>query len=92
MSTVDIINIVLDIVLVLVSLWMVYYVRGIGGVVGRTLTFITIGIVILGAAHLLATLTGDLLAQWDGPIHRVVVLVGFIVLVVGFRQMQTMRR
>lgn len=86
------INIILDVVLVLASLWMVYTVRGIGGIVGRTLTFIVIGAVILGAAHLLATFTTGAFAPYDGSVHRAVVLVGFFFLVVGFQQLRAMKR
>ncbi len=43
-------NIILDVVLIVASLWMVMTVRGVGGAVGRTLTFIVIGTVILGAS------------------------------------------
>ncbi len=92
MDTVDIANIVLDIVLILASLWMVQSVRGIGGVVGRTLTFIVIGAVILGIAHLQASFTTDIFNEWNATIHRVVVLVGFVFLVIGFRQLSVMKR
>ncbi|MCA9913214.1 MAG: hypothetical protein KC496_07685 [Anaerolineae bacterium] len=92
MGTIDIMNIVLDIVLILASLWMVQSVRGIGGVVGRTLTFIVIGAVILGIAHLQASFTADIFNEWNSTIHRAVVLVGFIFLVIGFRQLSVMKR
>lgn len=92
MSEIMMANVALDVVLILASLWMVFTVRDIGGVVGRTLTFIVIGTVILGFAHLQATFTADLLGVWNGTVHRVVVLVGFFFLVIGFRQLQGMRR
>jgi hypothetical protein len=84
-------NIVLDIVLIVASLWMVMTVRGIGGIVGKTLTFIVIGAVILGVAHLLATLTADPFGRWNQTVHRVVVLVGFVFLVYGLRQLKTIK-
>lgn len=92
------VNILLDIILIAASIWMVLTVRGIGGAVGKTLTYIVIGTVILGIAHLQATLTGNMGVfefdgvNYNGTVHRVVVLVGFIVLVVGFRQLQAMKR
>ena len=98
MPQVDIVNIVLDIILILASLWMVMTVRDVGGAVGRTLTYIVIGTVILGVAHLQATITGNLDVftfngtDYNGTVHRIVVLVGFIVLVIGFRQLQSMKR
>lgn len=92
MDSVSIANIVLDVILILASLWMVQSVRGIGGVMGRTLTFIVIGAVILGMAHLVASVQGNAFAPWDGTIHRVIVLLGFVFLVVGFRQLNVMKR
>ncbi len=84
-------NVVLDIVLIVASLWMVLTVRGVGGIVGRTLTFIVIGAVILGFAHLQATLTADTFGKWNQTIHRVVVLFGFLFLVYGFRQLKSIK-
>lgn len=91
-------NIVLDVVLIVASLWMVMTVRGVGGAVGRTLTFIVIGTVILGVAHLQATITGNMNlfvfdgVDYNGTVHRIVVLLGFLVLVLGFRELQAMKR
>lgn len=96
--SVSLFNIILDVILIVASVWMVLTVRGIGGAVGRTLTYIVIGTVILGVAHLQATLTGrwGLFSfdgvDYNGTVHRIVVLIGFIVLVVGFRQLQAMKR
>ncbi len=98
MPTVDILNIILDVVLILASIWMVMTVRGVGGVVGKTLNYIVIGTVILGVAHLQATITGNLDlftfdgTDYNGTVHRIVVLLGFFVLVIGFRQLQAMKR
>jgi len=98
LSAVDITNIILDIILIVASIWMVLEVRGVGGAVGRTLTYIVIGTVILGVAHLQATITGEFGifeiggVNYNGTVHRAVVLVGFLVLVIGFRQLQAMKR
>ena len=85
------INVILDLVLIAASVWMIFSVRGIGGIVGKTLNWIVIGAIILGIAHLQATLTASLFGAANGTIHRVVVLVGFVVLVFGFRQLKEMR-
>lgn len=88
----SVINIILDIVLVMASIWMLVTIRGIGGLMGRTLTFIVIGALILGAAHLIATLVGPLVGSaLNNVIHRVIVLVGFIFLALGFRQLQSLK-
>ncbi|HLY26382.1 MAG TPA: hypothetical protein VKQ72_08590 [Aggregatilineales bacterium] len=90
-------NPILDVVLVLAAIWMVIVVRGLGGVIGRGLNWITIGALVLGIAHLLDTLMRAVIGTGlDGPtysfIHRIVVLAGFIVLIVGFQQIQTLKK
>ena len=90
------INVVMDIILVLASLWMVWVVRGIGGIIGSSLTLIVLGAIVLGFAHLLTTLAGaQFLNLFDATlnnfIHRIVVLIGFVVLVFGFRRIRVMK-
>lgn len=87
-------NLILDVILIVASLWMVWEVRGVGGVMGRTLTFIVIGTVILGVAHLQASLTTrlfDIDSGVNNVIHRGVVLLGFVFLVIGFRQLRAVK-
>jgi hypothetical protein len=94
------VNLIFDFILIAASFWMVTVVRGLGGVVGRGLNLITIGTVFLGMAHLIATAmrylmsTGALTidAPTEGLFHRIIVLVGFLLLVVGFRRINTIRR
>ncbi len=90
-----IINPILDVVLILAAVWMVITVRGLGGIIGRGLSLITIGTVILGIAHLLQTLLHPIIT-WDAPTeafaHRVIVLAGFVVLILGFRQIETIKK
>jgi hypothetical protein len=95
---VTIINPILDVVLILAAVWMVITVRGLGGIIGRGLNLITIGTVILGIAHLLTTLLHPLAVGWgwdqaaENLLHRVVVLLGFVVLIFGFRQIGTIKK
>jgi hypothetical protein len=89
-------NLVLDFVLVAAAVWMVMVVRGIGGIVGRSLNLIVAGAIVLGIAHLIATFAGpSRLAIFDGPtndfVHRLIVLVGFVLLVFGFRQIRAIK-
>ena len=91
------INYVFDIILVLAGIWMVWLARGVGGIMGRTLAFIVVGALITGSAHLIATLTTGWFktaegVSYDGSVHRIIVLVGFVFLVIGFRQLQVMKR
>jgi len=89
----EIINFTLDVCLVGASIWMVSIVRGIGGIVGRTLNIITIGAVVLGIAHITETVLAFTLGASLPPevgefIHRVLVFTGFVMIVMGFRQIR----
>jgi len=89
-------NFALDFVLVVAALWMVIVVRGIGGIVGRSLNLIVAGAIVLGFAHLIATFAGPTqLAIFDGVtnnfVHRLIVLAGFVLVVFGFRQIRVIK-
>lgn len=90
-------NVILDFVLIFVAIWMIFAARrsGLGGVIGTTLTFITIGALVLGLAHLIETITVEQLG-WDivlvELVHRVLILVGFIFLAFGFQGLGKMRQ
>ena len=92
MSILRVVNLILDLSLVGASLWMITIVRGIGGIVGRTLNIITIGAVVLGIAHITETTLDTLMPTLNGDlgefIHRVLVFTGFVMLVSGFRQIR----
>lgn len=94
-ETLSTLNVVLDIVLVVASIWMILAARGVGGVFGRTLTLIVVGAIILGIAHLLATF-GTQVLHLDGAtnnfIHRLVVLAGFVFLVIGFQNLSEVKK
>ena len=92
----SLVNFILDGVLVLAAIWMVIVVRGIGGIVGKSLNLIVAGAIVLGIAHLIATFAGPgQLAIFDGVtnnfVHRLIVLIGFVLLVFGFRQIRTIK-
>jgi hypothetical protein len=90
-----IVNLILDLSLVGASFWMVSIVRGIGGIVGKTLTTITIGAVVLGLAHITETTIAYLVPGLDTDvgefIHRIMVFTGFVMLVIGFRQIRELK-
>ena len=92
------VNFVLDVVLIVAAVWMVLTVRELGGIIGKGLNLITLGTVILGIAHLLTTVLHPLAVGWgwDQPaenlLHRVVVLLGFVVLIFGFRQIEAINK
>ena len=89
------INLVMDFVLVAASIWMVVEARGIGGIVGTSMNRIVMGAIVLGFAHLIATF-GVSVLHLDGAlnnfIHRLIVLLGFVLLVAGFRKIAEIKR
>ena len=89
------INLTLDLSLVAASIWMVFIVRGIGGIVGRTLNIITIGAIVLGLAHITETTIAYLVPNMEFEvgefIHRIMVFAGFVMLVLGFRQIRELK-
>lgn len=90
-------NVILDFVLIFVAIWMIFAARssGLGGVIGTTLTFITIGALVLGLAHLIETITVEQLG-WDivlvELVHRILILAGFVFLAIGFQGLGKMRQ
>lgn len=94
MSTV---NTIFDFILIVAAVWMVIVVRGLGGIIGRGLNWITIGAFVLGVAHLLDTLIRSAIGTtWDGQtfsfVHRLIVFAGFLLLIVGFQKIQTINK
>jgi len=81
------VNLGLDIVLIGASVWMVLAIRRLGGEIGKSLGTITAGGVVLGLAHIIETLTFEIL-HWEPAViefsHRLIVLTGFALLVWGF--------
>ena len=110
-STLLTLNTILDVILILAAVWMVITVRGLGGIIGKGLNWITIGALILGIAHLISTLlqntffntptvdsmgnvmdTMSMNTSMEGFIHRILVLIGFVFLTIGFRQIGTIKK
>lgn len=85
------INLVLDGILIAISLWTVFVVRKFGGLIGAALGYLTWGLVVLGIAHALETFTFEGL-DWAVDMvefsHRIIVLIGFLLLAVAFRKFQ----
>ena len=84
----EIINFALDITLIALAIWMLQIVMGYGGVIGKAFTVIGWGAFILGIAHLVETVMfkGFGLDQDVVELsHRLIVFVGFALVVVGFK-------
>jgi len=81
-------NLILDFVLIIASVWMVTIVAGYGGMIGKAFTLIGWGAIILGIAHFVETITFKLLGLSPELVeltHRLIVLAGFMLIVFGFR-------
>ncbi len=94
----ELVNFGFDLILIGVAFWMIFVVResGLGGVMGNTLTFITVGAAVLGLAHLVETITFEVFKLQDIAlgefIHRAIVLTGFVFLILGFQGLGKLRR
>lgn len=80
---------ILDYVLIAVAIWAIVVARGMGGLIGKAFGFMLWGMIFLGIAHISETITFEFL-HWEIAlvelVHRLVVLVGFILLIAGFSQ------
>jgi hypothetical protein len=94
----EMVNLGFDLLLVGVAMWMIMVVRdsGLGGVMGSTLNLITVGAIVLGAAHLIETILFNVVKFQDLAagefIHRVIVLTGFVFLILGIQGLGKLRR
>jgi hypothetical protein len=91
-SNFELVNTAMDFILLIVSFWMALTARkmNIGGALGKTISLVVYGAVVLGLAHLTETiLSGFFNIPNDANelIHRGIVLLGFILLTVGLRSL-----
>lgn len=90
------VNLFLDLVLVLIGLWMVYiaYRAELGGIMGHTITFVTLGALLLGFAHLTESVMMSMFEDivFNELVHRVIIIGGFIFLIVGFQKLASLRQ
>lgn len=82
----------LDFILIGAGLWMAYTARDlkIRGAMGVTIKQVAAGSIILGFAHLIETLMFhllDLSADINELVHRVIILIGFVFITNGLRQL-----
>lgn len=91
-SGLEIFNTVMDVVLLVVSFWMAYTAKkmNMGGAVGKTISMVVYGAVVLGLAHLIETLLSGFFKvphEINELIHRGIVLAGFILLTLGLNSL-----
>lgn len=97
----EVINIVIDLLLIGTSIWMVFVIRGLGGLVGRAFSMLAWGTIMLGIANITETVLFSLSVFSSlGPvqearviefIHRLQIVLSFIFLVIGFRRISVIR-
>ena len=93
MNSNEIITFVLDVVLIGASIWTVIAIRGLGGEIGKSLGTVTAGAVVLGLAHVIETLSFllGMATETNEIVHRLIVLTGFTLLVVGFTRIARLK-
>lgn len=88
----EVISFVMDIILLIGGLLGVYYAMTVGGSIGHaSLKLMAIGFLVLGFAHLSETalfqIIPDLETSVQEIIHRVIVLVGFSFILLGYSRL-----
>jgi hypothetical protein len=91
-SSLELFNTTMDFILLLVSFWMALTARkmNMGGAVGKTISLVVYGAVVLGLAHLTETILSGFFNvpnEANELVHRAIVLLGFILLTVGLRSL-----
>lgn len=90
MNIINFANFGLDLIIVLLSLWVLRILIGYGGLLGRALNLIGVGTVIIGGAQLIETVSSTLL-NFDVPtvelVHRLLLVLGFVFIFIGYRNM-----
>lgn len=88
------INILLDLILIAAAVWMIFVIKGTDGVVGKAFSLIAWGVILLGLAHVIETITFEVLHLHIALVellHRLIVLAGFVVLILGFKKITAIR-
>jgi hypothetical protein len=97
-SNFELFNTAMDVLLLIVSFWMAYTAKkmNMGGAVGKTISLVVYGAVVLGLAHLAETILSGFFnvpGDVNEAIHRIIVLFGFVLLTFGLRSLgQSMGR
>ena len=84
------INFVLDIILIIMALWMIRYIVGFGGFVERAFRPIIWGALLIGISHLQESVFiyfFDINLELSEFFHRIIVLIGFALMIRGFHML-----
>ena len=83
-------TILLDLVIVFLALWILFKLKGYGGLIGESLTKIGYGIVVIGFSQIIETVDPDMLAMsastLETTLHLIFIL-GLILLALGFKRL-----
>ena len=86
---------ILDYTLIATAIWAIFAARGVEGLIGRAFGFMVWGMIFLGIAHVSETLVFEIL-HWDIAlvelVHRLIVLLGFVLLIIGFSQIPKIKK
>lgn len=81
---------VFDILIFLLSLWVLYKLLGYGGIIGRSLSLIGYGIVIIGFSQMVETI-GLIFVDSNvfdvHIVHRSILAIGFLLVALGFKNL-----
>lgn len=86
----EILMMVSEILIISLSLWILFKLRGYGGLIGKSLSNIGYGTVILGFSQIIETLPLEFLAIETTTlesIHHLIFLIGLILIAVGFKRL-----
>ena len=86
------ITILFDVIIALLSLWVLFKLLGYGGIIGKSLSIIGYGIIIIGLSQFVETF-GLILFTTNliiiEIIHRFILTIGFIFIAWGFKNLMT---
>lgn len=86
----EIMTILLDLVIVFLALWILFKLKGYGGLIGESLTKIGYGIVVIGFSQIIETVDPGVLAMSASTLettHHFIFLLGLILLALGFKRL-----
>jgi len=90
MQNLTILTVLFDLLLALLSIWVLFKLIGYGGLVGRSLSQVGYGIIIIGFSQILETIWVIFINTnlFDIEIfHRLILVIGFFLVALGFKNL-----
>lgn len=88
--TMEIMTFALDTLIIILAVWILFKLKGYGGLIGESLTKVGYGIVILGISQILETVDPSFLRIDESVLemtHHLVFLLGLTLLALGFKRL-----